>query len=162
MKRQPIPKHPLSILVWAGISKRGATPLAIFSGIMDSEFYQDKIFQDQLLPWANEVYPAGFRLYQDNDPKHTSKSTQTFMVQNDINWWRSPAESPDINPIENLWAEMKNYISSTVKPNTKAELEDGLNQFWDTVTPEKCCKYINHIHKVMPKVVQCEGGPSGY
>ena len=36
-------------------------------------------------------------LYQDNDPKHTSRYVQGFFKDNDINWWKSPAESPDIN-----------------------------------------------------------------
>jgi hypothetical protein len=129
---------------------------------MASPFYQQKILHDLLVAFGEDTYPAGYRLYQDNDPKHTSKATQSFMIGNHINWWKSPAESPDLNPIENLWAEMKNYICTTVKPTIKQELVDGLYEFWATVTPEKCRKYISHIHKVMPRVIECEGGPSGY
>ena len=42
---------------------------------------------------------------QDNDPKHTSRVAQQFYMDSDINWWKTPAESPDMNPIENLWRE---------------------------------------------------------
>jgi len=46
----------------------------------------------------------------DNDPKHTSRAAQEFYAKSGINWWRTPAESPDMNPIENLWHELKEYI----------------------------------------------------
>jgi hypothetical protein len=57
---------------------------------------------------------------------------------------------------------MKHYISTQVRPQNKAELEEGLVEFWETVTPEKCQRYINHLHKVIPKVIECRGFPSGH
>lgn len=160
--RQPRPKHPLSILIWGGISKRGATEIVMFNGIMKSDFYQT-ILQDALIPFGNEKYPDGYRLFQDNDPKHVSRSTQQFMQEKNINWMKSPPESPDINPIENLWAELKNYVSRVAKPSTKEQLEDAILTFWrERVTVDKCVRYINHIHKVLPKVVECEGKATGF
>ena len=150
-------------MVWAGISKKGGTSLVIFKGIMKSEFYRQSILKDALKPFIDEKYPDGHRFQQDNDPKHTSKSTRAFMNEIGINWWPTPAESPDLNPIENLWHEIKHFISSKVKPHTKEQLIDGLKLFWQSrITPEKCHKYIGHIHTVIPKVIECEGGPSGY
>ena len=40
-------------------------------------------------------------------PKHTSRIAKAFFDQNGVNWWRIPPESPDANPIENLWHELK-------------------------------------------------------
>ena len=40
---------------------------------------------------------------QDNDPKHCSRLAQGFYDGNGINWWCTPPESPDLNPIESLW-----------------------------------------------------------
>ena len=34
------PKHPFSVHVWAGISRKGPTDIHIFTGIMNSEYYQ--------------------------------------------------------------------------------------------------------------------------
>lgn len=104
------PKHPAKVHVWAGISRRGATKLAIFDGIMRKEFYTDTLLAQYLLPFIQTHYPEGCRFMQDNDPKHTSRYAVDFMQRNNITWWKTPAESPDINPIEHVWGHMKMYI----------------------------------------------------
>ena len=99
---------------------------------------------------------------QDNDPKHTSIYARDFIIENGINWWKTPAESPDVNPIENLWHELKEFSRREVKPRTKQELIDGILKFWETVSIEKCNRYINHLNKVIPKVIELEGAATGY
>ena len=99
---------------------------------------------------------------QDNDPKHTSVHASNFITSNNINWWKTPAESPDLNPIENMWHELKEFIRREVKPTTKQQLIDGILAFWETVTVEKCNKYINHLKKVVPRVIELEGAATGY
>lgn len=84
----PKPKHPLKIHVWAAISKRGASQIKLFEGIMDSVFYTESILKDTLLPFITAKFGEdGHRFQQDNDPKHTSKLTKKFMADNNINWW---------------------------------------------------------------------------
>ena len=63
--------------------------------------------------------PTSHRLMQDNDPKHTSRVAQQFYIDSDINWWKTSAESPEMNPIENLWHELKEHIveKSSQQPN---------------------------------------------
>lgn len=68
----------------------------------------------------------------------------------------------DLNPIENMWAQMKRYIEKTAKPRTAEELAEGIKAFWATVTPALCRRYIRHQHKVLPVVVEREGAASGY
>ena len=99
---------------------------------------------------------------QDNDPKHTSKLGESFLRTNGINWWKTPPESPDLNPIENLWHELKEYLRREVKPRSKDELVDGIVQFWGSVSGEKCRKYIRHLHKVIPRVIELGGAATGY
>ena len=68
-----------------------------------------------------------------------------------------------MNPIENVWAQLKHYINKVVKPLKKEDHVQGIKNFWSTMmTPELCTRYINHIQKVLPAVVEQEGKASGY
>lgn len=177
-------KHPLSVLVWAGISKRGPTPILIFSGCMDSEFYISEILQNTLLKFTEGGYGGTdtWMLMQDNgkfnlddyrafsvrtpifclsDPKHTSRATQEFFKERGIRWWKTPAESPDINPIEKIWADLKRFLRAFIKPKTKDELIRGIETYWGTLTAEKCTRYVDNVRKVVAKIIENEGLPTG-
>ena len=113
-------------------SRKGATDIHIFTGRMDSIYYQS-ILRDKLVPFISETFPEGHRFMQDNDPKHVSRSTVMFMEENNINHWPTPPESPDMNPIECMWAKMKHFIRKTKKPKNRQELIDGIKEYWSTV-----------------------------
>ena len=49
-----------------------------------------------------------------------------------------------------------------MKPRTKDELVDGIQQFGGSVSGEKCQKYIRHLHKVIPRVIELGGAAMGY
>ena len=76
--------------------------------------------------------------------------------------WPSPPESPALNPIENVWGSMKQYLKTAYKPRNLEELRAGIERFWVTLTPDVCKRYIGHLQKVMPKIVELQGEPSGY
>ena len=103
---KPRPKHPVKLHVWAGISWRGPTRVCIFEGTMDANLYVT-ILENYLLPFIRTEYPSYHQFMQDNDPKHTSRRARDFFEEHNINWWRTPPGSPDANPIENLWHELK-------------------------------------------------------
>ena len=49
-----------------------------------------------------------------------------------------------------------------MKPTRKDELIAGIEQFWGSVSGEKCRKYIRHLKKVIPKVIEVGGAATGY
>ena len=120
------------------------------------------ILEGTLLLFITAVYPSQHRFMQDNDPKHSSGYASDWLRINSIYWWKTPAESPDLNPIENLWHELKEFIRREVKPKTKDQLIQGISQFWRTEDVTKCLKYIGHLNKVIPKVIELEGAATGY
>lgn len=161
-KPKPRPKHPVKVHVWAGISMQGATAIYIFTGIMDAHFYT-QILEDHLVPFIRDKFcNREHRFMQDNDPKHCSRLAQQFFSDNNINWWRTPPESPDLNPIENLWHELKEHLRAKVKPKNQSELVEGIKGFWSTVNRAKCKKYIRHLKKVIPRVIELNGDATGY
>ena len=155
------PKHPLKLHIWGGISSRGATPVVIFKGILVATKLL-KIYENSLLPFIKKAYPYQHRLMQDNDPNHTSRVAQNYLETNGITWWKTPPESPDLNPIENVWGSLKTFLRDRHKPHNEASLIEGIKLYWKTLTPEVCQRYIKHIQKVIPKVIEENGGPSGY
>ena len=70
-------------------------------------------------------FKKGHRLYQDNDPKHSSKYIEQFLEQQGVNWWYTPPEFPDLNPIELV----KQYLRNHSKPKNLEELKAGIEQF---------------------------------
>ena len=52
------------------------------------------------------------------------------------------------------------FVMSTT-PHNLESLKDGIQAFWKTLTPEKCWRYIDHMHTVIPKVIE-KGAASGY
>ena len=76
--------------------------------------------------------------------------TKAFYQEEGINWWQTPPKSPpkssDLNPINNLWREVKEFIERVAKLKTKQKLIPGINNFWKTVRVEKC----SHLKKVVP------------
>ena len=156
-------KHPIKVHIWGGISARGATNIIIFTGIINAQ-HLETVLEDLvgLLPFIRERFPTGHRLQHDNDPKHASERIEIFFQENDVNWWPFPSESPDLNPIENIWGSLKQYLRNTYKPRNLEQLKNGIKQFWATLTPDVCKRYIHHLDKVIPAVIQKEGNPSGF
>ena len=159
-KGQPIKykmkaKHPSKVNIWAGISARGETKVVVFTGTLTATRYVD-ILEAALIPFFDQVYPDGHRFQQDNDPKHTSRYAKDYIEEKEINWFKTPASSPDLNPIELIWHAVKDYLRNEFKPKNLGELKAGIKEFWATLTPDVCKKYISHLKKVIPKAVEVD------
>ena len=68
------------------------------------------VFEAGLIPFIQGRFLDGHRLYQDNDPKHSPKCIEEFLKVRDVNWWYTPPELPDFNPIELVWGSLKQFL----------------------------------------------------
>ena len=120
-----------------------------------------RVVQGRIDPYPKEVNNNPCPM-QDNDPKHTSTRVGLWLQDTGVNWLKTPAELQNKNPIENSWHKLKEYNWCVIQPTTKDELVSGILQFWESIDMAKCKKYIYHLKKVVPKVIEKNGGPTGY
>ena len=154
--------HDFNFSIFAGISRQGATELVLYEGRCNAVGFR-RIFAQSVLPFAATVYATRrWRLQMDNARYHVSPLSRAFFVQHQINHFATPAQSPDFNPIELVWHDLKVFIRENVKPSTQAELIDGITEFWENiVTVEYCNKKIDHLEKVLKVCVELQGLATG-
>ena len=94
-------KHPATINIIGGISRSGPTKLMVYKGETNSTGFQE-LADEFLIPFIKEKYPKYHRLHMDNAPFHTSADSLKWLAQKQLNHYKTPAQSPDLNPIGKL------------------------------------------------------------
>jgi hypothetical protein len=156
-------KHPPKLHVWAGMSYYGKTKLYIFTGNMDSPFYEG-ILKERLVVDGRRIFgdrPWVFQ--QDGDPKHTSDRVQGWLRQHvrfipKADW---PANSPDLNPMENLWAYLQRRVYAR-EPRTLDGLQRIIQEEWDAIPVEQLQRLVNSMPRRLVAVEYHQGGNTSY
>ncbi|KAK3517541.1 hypothetical protein QTP70_012629 [Hemibagrus guttatus] len=149
--------------LWEGSIRYGLGPgrLAVINGTMNSAVYQ-KILKENVRPSVCDLkLKQTWVLQQDNDPKHTSKSTSEWLKKNKMKTLEWPSQSPDLNPIEMLWHDLKKVVHAR-KPSNVAELQQFCKDEWAKIPPQRCNRLIASYRKRLIAVVAAKGGPTGY
>ncbi len=96
--------------------------LVAIEGKMNAAKYRD-ILDENLLQSAQDLrLGRRFTFQQDNDPKHTAKITKEWLHNNSVTVLEWPSQSPDLNPIEHLWRDLKMAVHQRL-PSNLTELE---------------------------------------
>lgn len=149
-----------NIMVWGCFSWYGVGPIFRITDTM-TRFEYKNILENTMLPYAEENMPLRWVFQQDNDPKHTSRFVKDWFQANSITLLEWPSQSPDLNPIENLWGELKRRVGKVGIQN-KDQLWEIVQKTWYEIPVETCRKLISSMPQRLQKVVQNKGGYTGY
>lgn len=145
-----------SIMLWGCFSASGTGNLVRVEGIMKKEQYV-KILQENLKQSAVKLgLGRRFVFQHDNDPKHTSALVKNYLHKAKVNVIDWPAQSPDLNPIENLWCQLKTQVHAR-RPSNLQELETFAKEEWAKIPQETCLKLIENYSKRLLGVIKQKG-----
>jgi len=165
-----------SVMVWGMFSATGVGPIIQLHGRVNANVYQNllrqhavpflqaspnqpAIFMQDNAPCHTPNQPAIFM--QDNAPCHTPKRVKQFLEAQKIEIMKWPAQSPDLNPIENLWKILGDTVMAK-KPTTGTELWKKLEEEWTKITPELCENVVMSCGRRCAQVIQSKGLYTSY
>ena len=148
-------------MVWGCMSYSGVGNLTFIEGNMDKNMYLD-LLKDNLLQSAEKLeIRDSFRYYQDNDPKHTSGIVKSWLIWNCPHVVQTPAQSPDLNVIENLWSVLERNIRNHNISNA-SDLKRALLEEWGKISPDYTKSLTESMKSRLKAVLHQKGYPTKY
>ncbi|GFX00081.1 transposable element Tcb2 transposase [Trichonephila clavipes] len=153
-------KHPTKVMIWSVISGR----LYVVKGMMRQEQYKD-VLQNRLIPRLEEWFPNGepYIFMQDGAPCHTAWSIKAFLTKQNIPLLDWPSNSPDMNPIENVWELMEREVAKDVIKN-KTQLLERIIHVWNhhSQMQETVQSCIDSMPRRIEALIVAKGGLTKY
>jgi transposase len=159
----PEKPHPVGVPAWGCFSASGPGYMALFEGSLDAPRLRD-ILRDYLIPTYREQFPDAPNrwLLWDNDPgRHMSRIVKNYLHTQGVTCLDFPPYSPDLNPIENLWADMDKRMQDSLA-DTKNEMEELVQQTWAETTVEQCRKLARSMPHRITQVIERRGAYTDY
>jgi hypothetical protein len=125
-------------MLWGSFAAGGTGALHKIDGIMREDNDVD-ILKKHLKTSDRKLLKLGRKwvFQMDNDPKHTSKVVAKWLKDNKVKVLKGPSQCPDLNPIENVWAELKKRVR-TRRPINLTQLHKLCQEEWANLLWEAC------------------------
>lgn len=154
-------KFPQSFLVWGCMSGKGPGEIAIITSTVNAEVYT-QILDGFLIPSVEKMFGNDEFVFQDDNAScHRAKKVKDFLQERSISSMTWPANSPDLNPIENLWWKLKKLVHQKA-PHCKADLLNAIRQSWNEVDTEQCLSLVKSMPHRIQAVIKAQGGATKY
>ncbi len=144
---------------WFGLLlSAGVGPLCFLKSTVNAAIYQERL-EHFMLPSADKLYgDADFIFQQDLAPAHTAKGTKSWFNDRGVTVLDWPANTPDLNPIEN------DGILSKGKWETRwaDELKAAIKETWASITPQQCHKLITFMPCWIEAVIKAKWASTKY
>lgn len=157
-------------MVWAGISLEAKTEIVFITGPgtrrnaggLTARRYIEEILANHVVPLAENIGDE-FILMQDNARPHTARITKEYLEEAGISVMEWPARSPDLNPIEHLWDELKRRIRGrNPAPETLLQLREAIEEEWAGIPQDVVKKLIRSMKNRMTACRRARGGNTRY
>lgn len=140
-----------NVKLWAAITPDGFLAYAFYEGKMTGPRYID-ILEHTLFPRALERFGShdNWEFQQDNASWHTVDGVYDLLEELGIDDFHHPPNSPDLNPVENVWARMKPRVfayNARTKQNFKRAVRDVIHEM---NAEEPQTHFFKHLYKSMP------------
>ncbi len=123
--------------------------------------YQE-ILEHFMLPSADQLFKdADFIFQQDLAPDLTAKSTKSWLNDHGVGVLDWPANSPDLNPSENILGIVKRKMRNK-RPKYADELKATVKETWASIPPQQCHKLITSMPRRIEAVIKAKGAPTKY
>ncbi|KAI3368362.1 hypothetical protein L3Q82_008070 [Scortum barcoo] len=139
----------------------GPGQLTITESTMNSTVYQ-RVLEEHVKPSVKKLkLKRNWTLQHDNDPKHTSKSTKDWLKTKKWRVLEWPSQSPDLNPIEMLWSDLKRAVHAR-NPSNISQLKEICIEEWGKLSLDQCQRLVDGYKKRLTEVISAKGGNTSY
>lgn len=154
-------KFPASVMIWGCMSAKGVGKMCFIENTVNAARYIN-ILEEHLMESVETFSSFGeYTFQQDGAPAHTAKLTKKWFLENNINVLEWPSSSPDLNPIESVWAIMKRRLRN--EPQRRiGDLKLKIREIWESITPEESQELINTMNKRIKSVINAKGDVTQY
>jgi transposase len=131
---------------------------------INSTVYRDQVLLGPLKTFVDESrseIPEPI-VMEDNAPVHKGACMKP---RQELKWptYEHPPNSPDLNPIENIWAYMKHQVTLKYKYiSSQAEMQRMVLGMWNNFTDNQWDGLINSMPERMKAVIKAKGGVTRY
>jgi transposase len=158
----------VGLMFW-GVFRKGKMGPGLFFDLDKGETVNSTVYRDQiLLGPLQQFWEESFEdialpiVMEDNAPVHKKVCipAREALGMPVLDW---PPNSPDLNPIENIWSYMKDIIAKDYgEVSSAAEMKKIVRDMWEQFTDTQWDKLIDSLPERMTAVIAARGGSTRY